>query len=367
MAFASLIRDFPREVLEVSSSGKHGGRYIVRDWEALEKYWRGKNGSGNAYHTAYGYRSTQAPKHHRVEYNTAIVRHFVMDFDCKDFKNGGGDVDFSFMQEQVQRLHKHLLDNDYQHYIFFTGGGFHIYIPLSETFLPIDGLEVTRIKSAGRRLMKRWHDNLNLSCNDPTVAFDLAGMIRIPNSYNAKRGCWVIPIESDELMSLDFETIYEMAQDYRRGYVVQGNKPLKLILPKKNNAFSKKERKNVSDLPTVSLGSIKVLPCIAQAALGPGNPTHRARYHLASYLADRLRWFFPIDNVPKEDLPNHVEQIVQICSEQGWVDWNENITRTQVESIVFKGYAHARCETLMQEGLCAGKCKYYDGTAEDLL
>ena len=66
-------------------------------------------------------------------------------------------------------------------------------------------------------------------------------------------------------------------------------------------------------------------------------------------------------------MSNHVEQIVQICSEQGWVDWNEGITKTQVESIVYKGYAHARCETLMEEGLCAGKCRYYDGTAEDLL
>jgi len=109
-----------------------------------------------------------------------------------------------------------------------------------------------------------------------------------------------------------------------------------------------------------------VLPCIAQSALGEGNPTHRARYHLASYLADRLRWFFPIDSVPKEELGKHVEQIIQICSEQGWVDWDKDVTRTQVESIVYKGYAHARCETLMEEGLCAGVCRFYDGTAGDL-
>ena len=361
------MRDFPREGREVSANGKHGGRYIVRDWSALESYWKGKNGSGNGYHTAYGFRSTQAPKHHRVEYNTAIVKHFVMDFACKDFKNGGTDVEFSFMQKQVRRLHEHLITNDYLHYIFFTGGGFHVYIPLSKAVLPTDGVEVTRIKSAGRKLMRKWHEQLDLSCNDPAVAFDLAGMIRIPNSYNAKRGCWVIPIESEELMTLEYDDIYELAQDFRRGYVKQGNVEIALTLPTRNNAFSKKERKKVSDLPTVSLGTIKVLPCIAQSALGEGNPTHRARYHLASYLADRLRWFFPIDSVPKDELSNHVEQIVQICSEQGWVDWNEGITKTQVESIVYKGYAHARCETLMEEGLCAGKCRYYDGTAEDLL
>ena len=111
---------------------------------------------------------------------------------------------------------------------------------------------------------------------------------------------------------------------------------------------------------------MKILPCLAQAALGEGNPIHRARYHLASYLADRMRWFFPAEAVSMEEKEKHVEQIVQICSEQGWVDWNENITRTQVESIVYKGYNHANCKTLMVEGLCTGKCRFYDGTGEDL-
>lgn len=367
MSFSNLIRDFPREVLEISADGKHGGRYIVRNWPELEQYWKGKSGTGNAYHTAYGYRSTQAPKHHRVQYNSAIVKHFVMDFDCKDFRSGGSGVEFSFMQEQVKRLHKHLLTNDYQHYIWFTGGGFHIYIPFSETFLPTDGLEVTRIKNAGRTLMKNWHDALNLSCNDPTVAFDLAGMIRIPNSYNAKRGCWMIPINNEELMTLAYEDLFELAQEYRSGYVVHGEKPLTLKLPEKRSNAFKRDRRKVSDLPTVSLGKIIILPCIAQAALGEGNPIHRARYHLASYLADRLRWFLPVESVPEEELKMHVEQIVRICSEQGWVDWDEDITRGQVESIVFKGYSHATCNTLMQEGVCVGKCRFYDGTGEDLI
>ena len=113
MAFIDL--DFPREVLEIGDNGRNGGRYIVRSWDDLERYWRGKNGRGNAYFTAYGYRRTAPPKHHRVEYNSAIVRHFVMDFDCKDFKNRGQKVDFSFMQEQVRRLHRHFLDNDFRH------------------------------------------------------------------------------------------------------------------------------------------------------------------------------------------------------------------------------------------------------------
>ena len=334
--------DFPREVLEISSGGKHGGRYLVENWEELERYWKGKNGSGNAYFTAYGYRRTQAPKHHRAEYNTAIVRHFVMDFDCKDFRNRGAEVEFSVMQQQVRRLHEHLLLNDYHHFIWFSGGGYHIWVPFSEPFLPTDGLEVTRIKSAGRTLISNWHNELDLPCNDPTVAFDLAGMIRLPN-------------------------LIELSQTPRSGYIELGNTPLTLKLPKKRNPFNSIKKKRNTDLPTISLNKMVMLPCLAQAALGEGNPIHRARYHLASFLADRLRWFFPAETLTEEEKNKHVEDIVQICSEQGWVDYNENVTKTQVESIVFKGYSHATCNTLIQEGICIGKCRYYDGTAEGVI
>ena len=84
--------DFPREVLELPSSGERGWRRLVKNASELERYWSGKNGSGNVYFTAYGYNKTQAPKHHRVDYNTPKIHHFVLDFDCKDFKNKGRDV-----------------------------------------------------------------------------------------------------------------------------------------------------------------------------------------------------------------------------------------------------------------------------------
>ena len=166
-------------------------------------------------------------------------------------------------------------------------------------------------------------------------------------------------------MTLSADDVFELAQEPRGGYIELGETPLKLTLPKKRNPF-KAKRKKIGELPTITLHNMKILPCLAQAALGEGNPTHRARYHLASYLADRMRWFFPAESVSMEEKDKHVEEIVQICSEQGWVDWNEDITRTQVKSIVYKGYNHGNCKTLMVEGLCTGKCEFYDGTGEDL-
>lgn len=358
--------DYPREVLEIGSNVQKGYRRIVNNSDELKKYWNGKNGISNIYFTAYGYRGTTPPRHHRVDYNTPVIRHFVMDFDCKDFTKRQVDVEFSFMHEQVKRLHKHFLVNDITHYIWFSGGGFHVWVPIEQTLTPNNGFEVSRIKDGGKRLIMKWHKLLDISCNDPTVAFDTAGMIRIPNSYNMRRGCWSIPLETEELMTLDQYELLDLAQEPREGYIAHGKTPIKLELPKRKKASLAKKRKIV-DLPDVSFDKLLILPCLVQAALGEGNPTHKARFHLANYLAARLRFFFSPESVNDEDKQEHVEKIVSLCSQQGWVDFDEGITTTQVKSVVNGGYSMSTCKTLINEGMCTGICRYYDGTAEDIL
>ena len=219
--------DFPREVLELPSNGARGWRRIVHDANELERYWRGKNGSGNVYFTAYGYTKTKAPKHHRVDYNTPLIHHFVMDFDCKDFKSGGEDVEFEKPHEEVKRLHKMLLEDNILHYVWFSGGGFHVWIPIDETLNPKNGNELSRIKHSGRVLVNSWEKKIGtLRCNDPTVAFDTSGMIRIPNSYNARRECWSIPLDSNDILSGDFDYYMDMAQESQSGYKPLGENKL---------------------------------------------------------------------------------------------------------------------------------------------
>ena len=84
-----------------------------------------------------------------------------------------------------------------------------------------------------------------------------------------------------------------------------------------------------------------------------------------------MRWFFPPDSITDEKKSEHVEEIVNIISQQGWSDFDEDITTRQVISIVFgsgsnRGYLPATCRTLIQDGLCTGICRYHDGTAEGL-
>lgn len=353
--------DFPREVLELPSNGEKGWRRLVRSSEELQSYWKGKNGSGNVYMTAYGYNKTTAPKHHRVDYNTPLIHHFVMDFDCKDFKTKGATVSFDKPHEEVKRLHRLLMERDVLHYIWFSGGGFHVWVKLDRTLEPNTGTELSRIKYTGRQIINEWEKEVGvLRCNDPTVAFDTSGMIRIPNSFNAKRDCWSVPLTSDEVLNITYDDLLNKAMEPHTGYHALGNTPL--VFEVKESFMSQMMNLEPVSLPTVALDTIHVLPCLAQAAMGEGNPTHRERYHFATYLADRLRMFYPhwrIDETEKED---HIRTICAFISHQGWADYDPEKTEEQVRSIVSTGYSSATCATLYQEGYCVGKCMYYDGT-----
>jgi len=81
-----------------------------------------------------------------------------------------------------------------------------------------------------------------------------------------------------------------------------------------------------------------------------------------SFLADRFRMFFPAWKVTEEERLTHVPSIVDICSQQNWVDFDRDYTAMRVTHIVKAGHTHASCTTLYQEGLCVGKCNYHDGT-----
>jgi len=357
--------DFPREVLVLSSiEGISGYRLLVKNEKELESYWEGKNGSGNVFFTTYGYRGTQAPKHHRVDYNTPMIHHFIMDFDCKDFRNKGVDVPFEVPQQQVKDLHQYFLEQDIKHFVWFSGGGFHIWVMLDKTHYPSTGVAVSKIKHAGRRLVQGWHKMFNLRCNDPGVYFDTARMIRIPNSYNAKRGCWMIPLTTEQIMKNTHDDFMEQSQEPHRGFIQHGKTPITLNV-KETIDVNFGEIKPI-DIPSISLSDIQILPCIAQAAMGEGNPPHRARLFFASYLADRLRNFFPHFTVTQKTKNEHIAQISEICREQNWVDYSPIKTQEQVASIVNTGYAHPTCATLYSEGFCLGKCKYYDGTGDEI-
>tara|TARA_R100001463_G_scaffold76199_5_gene130235 strand:- start:3674 stop:4795 length:1122 start_codon:yes stop_codon:yes gene_type:complete len=358
-----LVFDFPREVMELSPERGRGYRKIVRSNTDLERYWEGKNGVSNAYMTVYGYRATLPPFNKRVNLETPIIRHFVMDFDPKDFrKNKGNNVDPAAPLLQTKKLHNFLLERDITHSVWYSGGGFHVWVGLDKAYIPSSGDSLSDIKEAGMKLVSDWIHAMDLYCSDPAVPFDTSGMIRIPNSYNSKRGLWSIPLSTGDL-DAGLHYIMEKALDPGIGMIPYGGQGLKLEVVKgKSRGKVFNPNTKPIDLPTISMDGVIILPCLNQAACRVGsNPSHDERVQLVKYLSKRLRNFIPVERIDRDKLEEHTESIVKFITSLEWADFNEGTTRYQVGTIVGTEYPQT-CSMLYKKGMCLGKCRYWDKT-----
>tara|TARA_R100001509_G_scaffold165227_1_gene145861 strand:+ start:1228 stop:2331 length:1104 start_codon:yes stop_codon:yes gene_type:complete len=358
-----IVFDFPREVMELGNENGRGFRKIVRSSGDLERYWAGKNGVSNAYMTVYGYRATKQPHNNRVDLLTPIVRHFVMDFDPKDFRQRNRpDVDPERALEQTKILHYHLLEENISHAIWYSGGGFHVWVSLDKPYMPSNGNHLSAIKDAGMQVVNDWIKDMNLFCSDPAVPFDTSGMIRIPNSYNSKRGSWSIPLTTNDL-ERGLDHIMVKALKPKNGVISYGENGLDLVIKeshKKANVFNPNSKP--IDLPTVSMDGVIILPCLNSAACRQGsNPSHDARVQLVKYLAKRLRNFIPVERVSRDKVSKDTETIIDYIRSLQWADFDEKTTRYQVSTIVGTEYPQT-CSMLYKKGMCLGKCRYWDKT-----
>ena len=339
-------------------------RKVVKSAEQLQNYVSATNGKDNITTTVYGFRELK-PKGNRCEYNTAVVPHFVVDLDKDRLVAEGMDDDEAGQQcsEEAWRLSAHLLTNGWRHAVWFTGGGFHIWVALDKPYIPSSGAQVSAVKEAGMTVVNDWIHQLDLFCSDPAVPFDTSGLIRIPNSNNAKRGYWSIPLTSEEITHNDIWSIMELAMNPRSGKFTYGELGVELDVKKPSERKAVFNHDSpVMDIPTISMNGVKILPCLNAAACQVGgNPSHDARVQLVKYLAKRLRNFYPLDRVNQEDVMKHTEQIVEFIKTLEWADFNEGVTRYQVSTIMNKDYPQT-CSMLFKKGHCVGKCRYWDKT-----
>jgi hypothetical protein len=346
--------DFPKEV------GLF--RKIIHDKGEFEKYWRGLQHSQCAYMSVYGFRAVK-PNGRRAEYTTAIIKHFVLDFD-KKYRKGSSmiEVEGDEVVQQVRRLHYALLGADINHGVWFSGNGFHIWISLDKTHLPSNGRQASYVRAAGKQVINGWKKDMELYCMDPTVPFDNARMIRVPTSYNAKQHVlrWSIPMKTEDLLK-SWDEICEMAEKPNNTAQFYGTKGVALDVKKTKNTQFKASGKPV-EFNTVKMGGIKVLPCLMESACQVGsNPPHISRASLAMYLSARLRNFLPVQRTTSQMRDKHVLTISNFIEQLQWADYDPSVTEYQVRSIVDGGYMES-CESLIGKGLCLGRCQLWDGT-----
>jgi hypothetical protein len=348
---AHMFRHFPREI-------DMRKRKVVHSMDELQHYVTATNGADNLTTTVYGFRQLK-PNGHRGEYNTAVIPHFVMDFDYERALNDNTSAKQAGEKcfKQVYALHQHLVSNDWRHAMFFTGGGVHIWVSLDKTYEPTPA-ELGDFLFSGRKLIEKWVKTWDLTTLDPVVSFRPDRHIRIPNTYNFKRGLWGMPLSTQDIEQ-GWEYVLKKAQDPHGGMTIYGNHGMAMKVKKRdpNQPFAAES----VDVDMKRIGKMTVLPCLASAACEKGsNPTHEARVYLVQYLQDRLRSFARPPSSSRITKTSIKNTIASFIADLQWSDYNEETTRGYIEHSVNREYITPSCRTLYEKGYCIGRCPFYD-------
>jgi hypothetical protein len=357
----ALFDDYPREV-------DMRTRKVVKTKDQLQKYVKNTNGKSNLTTTVYGFRELKT-KGNRCEYNTAIIPHFVMDFDVDQAvrKEGmnpkeAGDL----CCREVLLMSEHLEQNGWQHASWFSGGGFHIWVKLDKRYiLPTE--DMADLLFSGRMIVNRWVKQFDFKTLDPVVSFRPDRHIRIPNTYNFKRKLWSIPVSQLDLQ-IGWEHVRDQAKESKAGMLLIEGEGMPIEIVKRNmedlfgESFSRKNF-NAEDVEAniENINSIPMLPCLAQAACEKGsNPPHKPRSYLMMYLMDYFRNFArPARDTSVSNSVVMTKTHAFIRSLE-WADYSPKETQKYLTHGVQRYYLTPTCPTIYAEGLCVGKCPYYD-------
>lgn len=348
-----IFRDFPREV-------DMRKRKVVHSMEELQHYVKCTNGVDCLTTTVYGFRQLKT-KGNRGEYNTAIIPHFVIDMDYERAMGGGitakqaGERCF----REVMMLHQHFLSNDWKHAMWFTGGGVHIWVNLNKSH-ELEPTEMANLLVSGRKMVDGWVDKWNLITLDPVVSFRPDRHIRIPNTYNFKRGLWGMPLTTQDLEGGWTNTI-EKAMEPHGGMHTYGSRGMEIKIKRRdpNKAFEAEE----THVDMKRINNINVLPCLASAACEKGsNPPHDARVMLMCFLQDRLRNFARPPQSSSVSNESIAETMVNFIEKLEWSDYDPETTANYVRHGVNRHYMAPSCRTLYEKGYCVGRCPFYDSS-----
>ena len=349
-------------------------RKVVKNKSQLQRYITQMNGKENITTTVYGFRELK-PAGNRCEYTTAIVPHFVMDLDAGRAEsvlgmspNEAGERCVRDTRELVNMLMK----GGWKHATWFTGGGFHVWVALDQTHeLPPE--EMADFLFSGRSMVNKWVRDMDLVTLDPVVSFRPDRHIRIPNSFNFKRNVWSVPM-TPGTMSQGWDFIQMYATKPMPGMLLMGDKGMHITIVKRDpgNPFSatavNHEKFDAEDIEIEMgrVGSIPMLPCLAAGACEPGsNPPHTHRAYLMMYLLDFFRRFARPPSSSDVSDREAISKAHGVIASIGWADYKKEVTQKMLTHGASRHYQTPTCRTLYREGLCVGKCPYYDDKGEN--
>lgn len=345
MTVASNIR-FPREI------GLKRKR--CDNQKQFTEYVRRLLGKSSVYTSLYSFGENDSNKPWRFDYTTARIDKAWWDFDAGE--RGGIECVKQDVVELINRLRGDV-------YVVATGRGFHVYQFFKRV---VTGYE--------------WRNHLNRYQREMSKGLktlDGVGLpeklVRIPNTYNPKRGRWSVCIDAKAfrdnpdafiipkkpntlsfslcpfLNPIDRTESFDLVQ-----WVHDNPEPKKAAETHRNGHFV------ISVDDSVGMGDIPIPPCIS-SAVERENPNHYSRIALVQHLSEELRFFADPDSISSNEWETIEETIFEHIKTLNWRDFNPSKTRLGIRSNM-KYKQSPTCRAMKSRGMCGGLCWRYDGT-----
>jgi hypothetical protein len=243
-------------------------------------------------------------------------------------------IDIDAPYDEMMKLHRWLEARNYKHTIFFSGGGYHIYVFTERANLSFP-------KNALRTAQIYLTDESGVNA-DRQVFGDVKRVARIPNTFNPKRGLYCIPLGREDIEKGENYIKKIAHQQHRVKDVWFGEKLFSLEPFDQEPMINKLDWEIDDDVETMTITNEMIKsfsPCIL-AMLKKENTGHRDRFIIIAYMKERG---FLIEEV--------IDVLKRFLSPK--VFHHSVFVERQVHNIFEKDLMVPTCDNLKKEGRCA--------------
>ena len=353
---------FPREVWPSANKQTNSfanQRKLVNSREEFNSWVKTHNGKMNCFTSVYDYE--------QYTLKVAVTDTVILDRVFLDFDSHHGEVDkvtgatmispnaIDKCLVDLRLVQDYLLERDYKFDMSFSGRGFHLYVygepvkdirRLTAFFNEVKKVTVNgTLDSSGiqERRLRRIRNTMNLKSSYGTGCFYCIPL----NMYDT------MLLEGDELLKLAMKPNTKPRMTYGKTLVKWPE-----VAPIEESEI---------EADVINVGNLPLPPCM-HSAIMVENPSDDARMRLVSWYKELLLGtdlsipFEKINVIPNKETRNKIgNQIVAEIKNlhdnyNVWLDFNEEVTKKRMGSILEKNYSFPRCETLIGQGYCVGKC-----------
>ncbi len=325
-------------------------RKVVLARNDYANFINAQNNRTNVYTTVYDFEHFSEKA--KVE-SSVIIDRIFLDFDAHE-----DELDLAW--RDVKKVMELVITKDYQHTLFFSGRGFHLFL---------FGERTNNMRNV-QTFFREIKEYLKAKVGSKITLDDRVGqktrLRRVPNTVNMSSAdengnpYYCVPLTVDDL-SLSLEEILSIAKKPRHIPFKKGGKN-EVVFPDAPPIEAIGGEISVPD----TVGKLPMLPCLHNAVMTE-NPSHMSRAYLVSWYRDLLSGYRDLSSGQEKMkvLELVVEELERVFAESDsvWLDWDKNETRKHARFTVFNNYNTPHCDKLISDGYCVGKCwRYHDAS-----